>query len=83
MELSLIGWLACAASLTGATLAGSSQQKLVYWGWMLFFVGNLCWVIYGVSTAALPIIAYNTIRAFLSLRGAHNNSKHKKHDDRD
>lgn len=78
MQWDLIGWIACIASLTGATLASSYTRRVVFWGWLLFFVGNLCWMAYGVSVAAIPLVVYNALRALLSLRGANNNTVRRK-----
>jgi len=74
----LVGWLACCASLGGAVLAGSYSRKQAMWGWLLFFAGNVCWVVYGVSVAAAPLVVYNSFRALLSLRGANNNTIRRK-----
>jgi len=73
-----IGWVACVTALIGATLATSYTRKYVFWGWCFFFVGNMCWILYGAVTATIPLIAYNGIRAIFSLRGARNNTWRRK-----
>lgn len=74
----VIGWVACSISFLGASFATSHSRRLVFWGWLLFFLGNICWILYGISMAALPLIGYNCLRALLSLRGARNNSVRRK-----
>jgi len=78
MELGLIGWMACCASLGGAALVTSYSRRKMFWGWLLFFIGNTCWIIYGVTIAAIPLVFYNICRALFSLRGAKNNTRKRK-----
>ncbi len=78
MQWDLIGWIACCMSLLGAALATSYTRRIVFWGWLLFFVGNVCWAAYGISVVAIPLVIYNILRAIFSLRGAHNNTLKRK-----
>lgn len=73
-----VGWIACVFALVGATLATSYTRRLMFWGWCCFFIGNTCWVLYGITTATMPLIVYNAIRAIFSLRGAYNNTRRRK-----
>jgi len=70
----LVGWFACTISLVGNLLATAYHRKIVMWGWILFFVGNLVWVVYAISLDTLPLMVYNSVRAVISLRGARNNT---------
>jgi len=70
----LVGWIACIVSLVGNLLATAYHRKVVMWGWLLFFAGNVVWIFYAISIAMLPLVVYNSIRAVMSLRGAHNNT---------
>lgn len=74
----IMGWVACATALVGAALATSYTRRYVFWGWCFFFVGNMCWIVYGAATAAVPLIVYSSIRAIFSLRGAYNNTVKRK-----
>lgn len=75
----LVGWFACTISLVGNLLATAYHRKVVMWGWLLFFVGNVVWIVYAISLDTLPLVVYNSVRAIMSLRGAHNNTlKHIK-----
>lgn len=70
----LVGWFACGISLVGNLLATAYYRKIVMWGWLLFFVGNILWVFYALSLDTLPLVVYNSVRAVMSLRGARNNT---------
>lgn len=74
----IMGWVACVTAVIGAALATSYTRKYVFWGWCFFFVGNVCWIIYGATTAAAPLIVYSGIRAVFSIRGAYNNTVKRK-----
>ena len=71
------GWLAGIACIFGAILTTSHSRRWAFWGWILFFIGNICWIVYGLAAIAIPVIAYNAVKAGLSLRGAFNNTKNK------
>jgi len=74
MDYDLVGWSACTVSLVGNLLATAYQRKIVMWGWLLFFFGNVIWIIYAISLDTLPLVVYNSVRAIMSLRGARNNT---------
>ncbi len=78
MQWGLIGYVACLFSLLGAALTTSYSRRKMFWGWLLFFVGNVCWIVYGVTMVAVPLVFYNICRALLSLRGAKNNTRKRK-----
>ena len=70
----IVGWIACTVSLVGNLLATAYQRRVVMWGWLLFFAGNVIWIFYAISLDTLPLVVYNSVRAVMSLRGARNNT---------
>jgi hypothetical protein len=60
-----IDWLATVCGLTGVYLLGNKNK----FGFLVFMMASLSWVLFGILTNSLPIIIGSSIFFFMHLRG--------------
>jgi hypothetical protein len=68
-----IQWPAMAATLVAAFLVGSHSARLRLWGFGLFVVSNVLWVIWGLPEGAWALIVLQAGLFLLNARGAKQN----------
>lgn len=67
--LNLLQWPAFAASVTAAYLVGSNGKSTRNFGFWVFLLSNVFWVVWGVHTSAWALIALQVCLAALNIRG--------------
>lgn len=67
--IDLIQWPAFAASLVAAYLVASNNVAKRNWGFWIFLLSNVLWVVWGWSQHAWALIALQVSLAALNVRG--------------
>lgn len=67
--LDLIQWPAFVASVAAAWLVASNSKRRRNAGFWVFLASNVLWVIWGLHTDALALIALQVCLAALNVRG--------------
>lgn len=67
--LDLLQWPAFVASVTAAWLVASNQKARRNLGFWVFLASNVLWVVWGLHTHALALIALQVCLAALNIRG--------------
>ena len=67
--MSLIQWPAMAASIIAMWLVGSSHEHKRGWGFWIFLLSNVLWVIWGVHDHAYALILLQLALAMMNIRG--------------
>lgn len=65
----IVQWPAMATSVIAAYLVGSSRDNKRGWGFWIFLLSNVLWVIWGLHTKAWALIALQFCLAALNIRG--------------
>lgn len=68
-----IQWPAMAATLAAAFLVGTQSARLRLWGFGIFIVSNVLWVIWGIPEGAWALIVLQAGLFVLNARGAKQN----------
>ena len=66
---SLIQWPAMVASVLAAWLVASSHERKRSWGFWVFLVSNVLWVIWGIHDHAYALIFLQVCLAGMNIRG--------------
>jgi hypothetical protein len=66
-------WPAMAVTLAASWLVASQQKKRRQWGFWLFLVSNVLWVVWGLHDDAYALILLQVGLAALNIRGAFKN----------
>lgn len=67
--INLVQWPAMVVSIAAAWYVASSHEGKRNWGFWLFLVSNVLWIIWGVHTGAPALIALQVCLAALNIRG--------------
>ena len=73
--IELLQWPAMGASLLAAWLVGSRSAQRRLWGFIVFLVSNVMWVIWGWHDDAWALIVLNCCLAATNVRGIIKNEK--------
>ena len=71
--MGLVQWPAMLATVVAAWLVGSQQKIARQWGFWIFLVSNVLWVIWGWHDHAYALIALQFALAFINIRGVAKN----------
>ena len=71
--LDLIQWPAMAVTVYAAWMVGSQRKWKRNWGFWVFLLSNILWVIWGLHDAAYALILLQVCLAALNIRGARKN----------
>lgn len=71
--LDLVQWPAMAVTVIAAWLVASQRSGKRGWGFWLFILSNVLWVVWGWHTHAYALIALQVALAGLNVRGAAKN----------
>ena len=71
--MGLIQWPAMLATVVAAWLVGSQQKLARQWGFWIFLVSNVLWVIWGWHDHAYALITLQVALAVINIRGAKKN----------
>jgi hypothetical protein len=66
---SLFQWPAMVASFVAAYLVGSTNETKRKWGFWIFLLSNVLWVVWGLSDHAYAVIVLQVLLALLNIRG--------------
>jgi hypothetical protein len=67
--LNAIQWPAMLVTVIAAWLVASQRKLKRNWGFWLFLVSNLLWIIWGLHDRAYALIFLQLCLAFLNIRG--------------
>jgi len=71
--LDLIQWPAMAVTVIAAWMVGSQRKFKRNWGFWLFLLSNVLWIVWGWQDRAWALIVLQVCLAFLNIRGAFKN----------
>jgi hypothetical protein len=71
--IDLLQWPAMVATATAAWFVGSQQRNRRNWGFWLFLVSNVLWILWGWKDHAYALVALQVALAFINIRGAGKN----------
>jgi uncharacterized MAPEG superfamily protein len=72
--LDLIQWPAMAVTVVAAWMVGSQKKFKRNWGFWLFLLSNVLWIVWGWHDHAYALITLQLGLAFLNIRGALKNT---------
>ncbi|HUP65993.1 MAG TPA: hypothetical protein VM557_12025 [Thermoanaerobaculia bacterium] len=73
MDLDLIQWPAMVVTVLAAWLVGSQKKMRRNWGFWLFLLSNLLWVVWGWHDQAWALILLQIFLAIMNIRGVKKN----------
>jgi hypothetical protein len=65
-----IQWPAMAITVVAAWMIGSQRKFKRNWGFWLFLLSNVLWIIWGIGDRAYALIVLQVALAALNIRGA-------------
>ena len=68
-RLDLIQWPAMLITVIAAWLVASQRKFKRNWGFWLFLISNLLWIVWGLDDGAYALIVLQIFLAFLNIRG--------------
>jgi hypothetical protein len=68
--LNLTQWPAMLVTVIAAWYVASQRKSKRNWGFWLFLLSNLLWIVWGLHDAAYALIVLQLCLAFLNIRGA-------------
>ncbi len=69
-DLDALQWPAMAVTIIAAWLVASQRSGKRGWGFWLFILSNVLWVVWGVHARAYALVALQVALAGLNVRGA-------------
>lgn len=67
--MSWIQWPAMVASVLAAWLVASKHESKRGWGFWIFLLSNVLWVVWGIHDHAYALIALQAALAVMNIRG--------------
>ena len=71
--LDLLQWPAMVVTVAAAWMVGSQRKFKRNWGFWLFLLSNVLWIVWGWQARAYALIVLQICLAFLNIRGAMKN----------
>jgi hypothetical protein len=71
--LDLLQWPAMVVTVIAAWMVGSQRKFKRNWGFWLFLLSNVLWIVWGWQDHAYALIVLQVCLAFLNVRGAMKN----------
>jgi hypothetical protein len=68
--INLLQWPAMVVTVTASWLVASSQDRRRNWGFWVFLLSNLLWVVWGWATQAWALVVLQAALAAMNIRGA-------------
>jgi len=75
--IDLIQWPAMVVTVLAAWLVASQRKFKRNWGFWLFLLSNVLWIVWGWGDRAYALIVLQLCLAFLNIRGAWKNRSHE------
>jgi hypothetical protein len=72
--LNIIQWPAMLVTVVAAWMVASQRKFKRNWGFWLFLLSNVLWIIWGLADRAYALVILQLCLAFLNVRGAVKNS---------
>jgi hypothetical protein len=72
--LNIVQWPAMVVTVVAAWMVASQRKLKRNWGFWLFLLSNVLWIIWGMRDGAYALIVLQLALAFLNMRGAVKNS---------
>lgn len=73
MQLSFLQWPAMIVTVVAAWFTGSTSEWRRKWGFWIFLLSNVLWVIWGYQMRAWALILLQVFLAVTNIRGARKN----------
>ena len=73
--LDLLQWPAMVVTVLGAYLVASQSERKREWGFWIFLLSNVLWIVWGWHDKAYALMALQVCLAALNIRGAMKNEK--------
>ncbi|HEY6805330.1 MAG TPA: hypothetical protein VI306_17265 [Pyrinomonadaceae bacterium] len=73
--IEVLQWPAMVVTIIAAWMVASQRKFKRNWGFWLFLLSNILWVIWGISVKAYALVVLQIFLAFMNVRGAVNNSQ--------
>jgi len=70
----LLQWPAMVVTVIAAWMVGSQRKFKRNWGFWLFLLSNVLWIMWGWADHAYALIVLQVCLAFLNIRGAMKNN---------
>lgn len=67
--IDLLQWPAFVASITAAWLVGSTDQRRRFFGFWIFLLSNVLWIIWAWPDQAWALVALQMVLAAMNIRG--------------
>ena len=67
--LDMIQWPAMLITVIAAWLVASQRKFKRNWGFWLFLISNVLWIVWGLDDGAYALIVLQIFLAFLNIRG--------------
>jgi hypothetical protein len=71
--LDLLQWPAMVVTVLAAYLVASSDERRRGWGFWVFLLSNLLWIVWGWHATAYAVIVMQVALAVMNVRGAKKN----------
>jgi hypothetical protein len=73
-SLNIVQWPAMLVTVIAAWMIAAQTKRKRNWGFWLFLLSNVLWIIWGMRDGAYALIVLQICLAFLNIRGAVKNS---------
>ena len=73
--ISVLQWPAMAVTVLAAWLVGAQRKFKRNWGFWLFLLSNVLWIVWGLHDHAMALIFLQVCLAFMNVRGAIKNQE--------
>jgi hypothetical protein len=73
VDIGFVQWPAMAVTVAAAWLTGSSAKRSRKWGFWLFLVSNVLWIVWGYHAHAWALIVLQVCLVLMNARGAKKN----------
>lgn len=68
-SIDLLQWPAFVASVTAAWLVGSTDERRRFFGFWIFLLSNVLWIIWAWPDQAWALVALQMVLAAMNIRG--------------
>jgi hypothetical protein len=75
--LDLVQWPAMVVTIVASYLVASQNKRRRNWGFWIFLLSNVLWVIWGWHAKAYALIVLQAGLAFMNIRGVKKNDTHE------
>lgn len=73
MNLDLLQWPAMLVTVLAGYLVSSSSETRRQWGFWIFLLSNVLWIVWGAVSQAYALIVLQVCLAVMNIRGAQRN----------